>query len=123
MNTSTGTIDVESGTVRLLDSFTNDGTVIITAGSTLDVGNYLQSGTGTLEVQLGGPPASGQFGILTVGTATLAGTLQVDLVNGYGGNPGDVFPIFTYRSRMGNFDNLILPPGAAWDASIGTVSF
>ena len=56
-------------------------------------------------------------------TATLAGTLEVDLANGYGGNPGDVFTILSSGSRVGDFDNLILPPGAAWDASIGTVSF
>jgi hypothetical protein len=80
--------------------------------------------SGTLDVQLGSPPAGRQYGSLTVyGTATLAGTLQVDLVNGYGGNPGDVFTISTFGSRMGDFDNLNLPPGAAWNASTGTVSF
>jgi hypothetical protein len=124
-NNSTGTIDVESGTIRLSDSFTNSGTLIIAAGTTFQVGGaYTQSGTtGKLDVQLGGPPASGQFGQLVVGaTATLAGTLQVDLVNGYGGNPGDVFKILTYGSVMGNF-NPILPPGAVWDVDMGTVSF
>jgi hypothetical protein len=125
VNNRDGRIDVESGTLHLLDSFTNDGTVIIAAGMTFQVGGtYTQNGTGTLEVQLGGSPASGLFGKLVVGgTATLAGTLQVDLVNGYGGNPGDVFTILTFGSRMGDFDNLLLPPGAAWDASTGTVSF
>jgi hypothetical protein len=124
-NSSTGTIDVESGTLRLIDSFTNDGTVIIAAGATFQVfGNYTQGGTGTLDVQLGGNPASGQFGKLIVGgTATLAGTLQVDLVNGYGGNPGDAFTILTFGSRVGDFDNLNLPPGAAWDVNTGKVSF
>jgi hypothetical protein len=108
----------------LLGSFTNDGTVIIAAGMILRVtGDYTQSMSGTLDVQLGGT-ASGQFGRLTVyGTASLAGTLQVDLVNGYGGNPGDVFTILSSGSRVGDFDNLILPPGAAWDVSTGTVSF
>jgi outer membrane autotransporter protein len=100
--------------------------VIIAAGATLRVnGNYTQSATGTLDVQLGGPPPSGQFSKLIVGgTATLAGTLQVDLVNGYGGNPGDVFTILTFGSRMGDFnDPPILPPGAVWDVNTGTVRF
>jgi hypothetical protein len=126
VNNRGGTIDVESGTLDLLDSFTNDGTVIIAAGTTMRVdGNYTQDGTtGTLEVQLGGPPASGLFGKLVVGSmATLAGTLQVDLVGGYGGRPGDVFTVLTYRSRMGDFDPPILPPGAVWDVNRGTVSF
>jgi hypothetical protein len=125
VNNSGGTIDVESGTVRLNDSFTNSGTVILAPGTILEVDqNYTQSGAGTLDVQLGGAPASGQFGKLVVGsTATLAGTLQVDLVNGYGGNPGDVFTILAASARIGDFDNPILPPGAVWDVTTGTVSF
>src|SRR5262249_14181503 len=69
----------------LAGSFTNAGTVIIAPGMLLRVtGDYTQSTSGTLDVQLGGTPASRQYGSLTVyGTATLAGTLQVDLVNGY----------------------------------------
>jgi len=55
-------------------------------------------------------------------TATLAGTLEVDLANGYGGNPGDVFTIVT-GSPVGDFDNTNLPPGALWDVTTGTVSF
>jgi hypothetical protein len=86
-------------------------------------GTYTQSGTGTLEVQLGGPPASALFGKLVVGSATLHGTLQVDLVNGYVGIPDDVFRILTAGSVMGDFDNLVLPPGAVWDVSTGTVRF
>jgi hypothetical protein len=126
LNNSGGTIDVESGTLDLLDLLTNNGTVIIAAGATMRVeGNYTQDGTtGKLEVQLGGPPASGLFGQLVVGSmATLAGMLQVDLVNGYGGNQGDVFRILIYLSRQGDFDNLSLPPGAVWDVNTGTVSF
>jgi hypothetical protein len=124
VNTSTGTIDVESGNVFLTDSFTNDGAVIIAAGMTFQVGGtYTQNGTGTLEVQLGGAPASGQFGKLVAGSTTLHGTLQVDLVNGYGGGPDDVFRILTAGSLMGDFDNLILPPGAVWDVNTGTVRF
>jgi hypothetical protein len=124
VNTGTGTIDVESGKLFLTDSFTNDGTVIIAAGMTFQVGGpYTQSGTGTLEVQFGGPPASGLFGKLVLGSATLHGTLQVDLVNGYGGIAGDVFRILTAGSVMGDFDNLILPPGAVWDVNTETVSF
>jgi hypothetical protein len=53
-------------------------------------GNYTETGTGTLEVQLGGSSASGQFGRLIVnGAATGGGTLTVSLVNGYSGTTGD----------------------------------
>jgi hypothetical protein len=111
----------------LQGSFTNDGTVIITAGylRTLRVtGDYTQSMSGTLDIELGSSPVDRQYGLLTVyGTATLAGTLQVDLVNGYGGNPGDVFGILTFGSLVADFDNVILPPGAVRDALTGTVRF
>jgi hypothetical protein len=104
---------------------TNNGTVILTAGTTLRVdGDYTQSGTGTLDVQFGGTPASGQFGKLVVGgTATLAGTLRVDLVSPDAGMPGAVYTILTYGSGLGDFDNVILPPGAGWDVNTGTVTF
>jgi hypothetical protein len=113
----------------LQGSFTNAGTAVIAPGMNFRVaGDYTQSMGGTLDVQLGGPPASRQYGSLTVsGTATLAGTLQVDLVSGYGGNPGDAFTILNFGARVGDFDNQILPPGAAWAVDdqhrTGTVTF
>ena len=86
-------------------------------------GNYLQGPTGTLEVQLGDVPASGQFGLLVVDNqATLNGALQIDLVNGYPGNPGDTFTIVTFGSRSGDFTTLNLA-GGTWNPDDGTVSF
>jgi hypothetical protein len=113
----------------LLDSFTNAGTVIIAPGMTLRVtGDYTQIMSGTLDVPLGGPPASRQYGWLTVyGTATLAGMLQIDVVNSYGGNPGDEFTILSFGSRVADFDNQSLRAGAAWAVDdqqrTGTVTF
>jgi hypothetical protein len=105
VNSSRGTIDVEIGTLNLTDSFTNDGTVIIAAGTTLRVGGtYTQGASGTLAVQIGGPPQSGQFGQLNVsGQAALAGTLLVRLTNGYVPQTGDNFTIVTYASHSGSF--------------------
>jgi hypothetical protein len=119
-----GTVNINVNTT-LAGSLSNSGTLTIGPGATLTVSdNYTQGSAGTLDVQLGGSPASGQFGKLAVsGTATLAGTLQVDLVNGYGGNLGDVFTILTFGSRTGDFDNFNLPPGAIWDPNAGTARF
>jgi hypothetical protein len=104
--------------------FTNAGNLTLGPGSTFRVtGNYLQGPTGTLEVQLGGVPASGQFGQLVVDhQVTLNGTLQMDLVNGYPGNPGDTFPVVTFGSRSGDFTTLSLA-GGTWNPEDGTVSF
>jgi hypothetical protein len=118
-----GTVNINVDTT-LAGSVSNSGTVAIGPGATLTVtGNYTQVSAGTLDVQLGGNPESGQFGMLAVnGTATLAGTLQVELVNSYPGNPGDTFTILT-GSRTGDFGTLDVPPGAVWDVSTGTVGF
>jgi hypothetical protein len=85
-------------------NFTNLGSLTVGLGSTFGVsGNFTQGAAGTLDLQLDGTSA-GQFGTLAVtGTATLAGTLQDTLVNGYGPMPGDAFPILTYGARSGDF--------------------
>jgi hypothetical protein len=119
-----GTVQVQSGTISLTGNFTNTGNLTLGPGSLFRVtGNYSQGPSGTLEVQLGDVPASGQFGQLVVtGQATLDGTLQIDLVNGYMPNPGDTFTIVTFGSRSGDFTTLNLS-GGTWDPDNGTVSF
>jgi hypothetical protein len=124
-NAAAGNFTVQNGrNFTTAGDFTNTGNLILGPGSTFRVtGNYLQDPSGTLEVQLGDVPASGQFGQLVVDQqATLDGTLQMDLVNGYAGNPGDTFPIVTFGSRSGDFTNLNLA-GGTWNPDDGTVSF
>jgi hypothetical protein len=74
-------------------------------------GDYRQTSTATLEIQLGGTPDTGLFGQLHVGgDALLDGTLALTLVNGYTPTSGDTFQILTYGSRNGTtFANP--PPG------------
>ena len=69
--------------------FIHSGSLTVGAGSTLTVsGNYTQTSAGTLNTQLGGTPASGQFGQLAVtGTATLAGAFNLTLANGFTPQP------------------------------------
>jgi hypothetical protein len=46
-------------------------------------------------------------------TATLAGVLNVSLINGFVPLPGDTFMVMTYASRTGTFlDKLPVGPGA-----------
>ncbi len=56
----------------------NNGTISIGAGDTVAAsGTVTQTTSGTLDIQLGGPPASGLYGSLSsTGSATLAGTLE-----------------------------------------------
>jgi hypothetical protein len=80
--------------------FNNAGHLTLGPGSTLSVtGSYTQAGTGTLEVQIGGSPASGLFGRLDVSAvANLDGTLAVTLI-GYTPTSGDTYAVLTFGSR------------------------
>jgi hypothetical protein len=124
-NAAVGSFTVQNGrNFTTAGDFTNTGNLTLGPGSMFRVtGNYIQDPTGTLEVQLGDVPASGQFGQLVVSNqATLNGTLQIDLVNGYPGNPGDTFTIVTFGSRSGDFTTLNLA-GSTWNPDDGTVRF
>lgn len=63
--------------------------------------------------QIGGTGA-GQFGQLTAtGTASLAGTLDVDLTGGFQPGAGDNFTFLSANSVAGQFSSIadITPPG------------
>jgi hypothetical protein len=77
----------------------------LTVGGALTVqGDYTQGATGTLNVQIGGTPASGPFGQLAVqGTANLAGTFNASLVNGFIPTHGQDFKVMTFASASGTF--------------------
>ncbi|HWB12842.1 MAG TPA: DUF4214 domain-containing protein [Pirellulales bacterium] len=88
-------------------------------------GNFTQSATGTLDVQLGGTPASGHFGqIAATGTATFAGMLRSEFTNGYTPTAGDNFTVATYASTTGSFGAIDLAetPTVAYSANVGTSS-
>ncbi|MGE0758449.1 MAG: LamG-like jellyroll fold domain-containing protein, partial [Pirellulaceae bacterium] len=81
----------------------------------LDItGNYVQGPDATLLLELAGrDPDVPQFDRLRVtGTASLAGTLRVELLNEFEPTPGDTFPVVSSALRSGQFDQLQLPaPG------------
>jgi hypothetical protein len=111
--TNFNNLATNGGTFSLLDgavlsptgNFTNNGTFTLGVGSTLTIGGtYTQGGAGVLNVQIGGPPDSGQFGQLSSGgTANLAGTFGVSLANGFAPAPGDDFQVLTFASKNGDF--------------------
>jgi hypothetical protein len=66
-------------------------------------GNYTQTSSGALNLELGGT-SSGQFDRLVVsGAATLGGTLNVSLINGFLPAPPQSFHVLTFASRSGDF--------------------
>jgi hypothetical protein len=110
-----GSFTIKNGrNFTTVGDFTNNGTLGVGSGSIFTVtGNYTQGSGGTLEVQIGGPPASGQFGQLAVtGTARLAGTLTVSLIDPFMPDPGDGFAFMTFASATGTC-SVNLPLGAS----------
>ena len=130
LTSNTGQIDLQDGAAVAISNsfsntgFTNSGTITLGPAATMNIhGPFTQSGV--LDIQLGGTPASGQFGSLTAtGAATLGGTLQVSVVNGYSPTPGDGFTVVSYPSSTGAFSSFSLPTGQpfAFQPSVNATS-
>jgi hypothetical protein len=74
-------------------------------------GSYTQTSAGTLSIEIGGTNAGTDFDQLVVtGAATLDGTLNVSLINGFVPDPGTTFTIMTFASYSGAFATLNFDP-------------
>src|SRR5690606_14589335 len=83
-------------------------------------GDYTQQSASVLEIQLGGTTAGTEYDQLTVtGTATIAGTLNVSMIDGFIPQVGDSFTVLPYGSRSGGFNALTLPDGYRWGIDYG----
>lgn len=87
------------------------GSGIVAPGNSTGVltvnGNYTQESGGVLNIEIGGPaPGSGYDRIALSGKATIAGTLNLSLVNGYKPTVGQTFAIITSISESGNFSTI-----------------
>jgi uncharacterized protein YhjY with autotransporter beta-barrel domain len=72
-------------------------------------GNYEQSGSGSLEVKLGGTSVDSFDRVLVSGTATLDGTLYVSQANGFVPDVGNTFRVLTSTGRTGEFAGFFDP--------------
>lgn len=72
-------------------------------------GTYTQTAAGALGLDLGGT-AAGEFDRLvvngTAGAASLAGTVNLSLINGFVPAVGNSFPVLAYGSRSGKFTTM-----------------
>ena len=74
------------------------------AGMLTISGDYTQTSTGVLSLKIGGYNAGTDFDQLNVtGTATLDGTINISLLNGFMPAPGDGFQILTFGAVTGDF--------------------
>ena len=109
---SGGNLNIQGGTLAgtgaVNASVTNAGQVIPggtgAAGLLTINGNYMQTATGSLDIELGGTTAGSQYDQLAVsGTASLGGQLNVSLINSFQPVLGNAFQVVTFTSYAGNF--------------------
>jgi hypothetical protein len=102
-----------NGPGAIAANVTNAGT--ITPGEAVGVGgtdtlyitgNYTQTGTGVLNFDIAGELPSYYNYLSIIGTATLAGTVNVTLLNGYMPPPNTGPTLMAYHSLQGQFDTL-----------------
>ena len=92
-----------AGVIRPGDS---PGILTISGG-----GTYTQSSTGALDILIGGTTLGTQFSQLNVvGPASLGGSLNVSLANGFNPAVGNSFTILTSTAISGTFATVSLPP-------------
>ncbi len=101
-----------SGTITVTNSgsMVRPGDVLSggTTGTLAINGNYTQTSNGKLEIDLGGTTQGTTYDLLAVGhTASLAGTLDVKLLNGFSPTVGEQFNILTYKTLSGGFDSVV----------------
>jgi hypothetical protein len=81
----------------------NGGTLAVRGLVAID-GDYFQTATGTLAVRIGGLQAGTDYDQLAVnGLAALGGTLDVQLVNGFQPQFGDLFQPLLFAQGSGTF--------------------
>jgi len=105
--TNRGTVQAGGGGYLSISNFApNAGLIAVGAGGTASVNGAFNAGTGTVSINIGGTAAS-QFGHLTIsGPATLGGTLNLAVVNGFSPAVGNTFPVETFGSHIGQFTTI-----------------
>ncbi len=112
---SQDTLLITGGSLTTSENLSNSGTITVAPHITVTAGSFTQTSTGILDIQLGGSPSSGAFGLVDVaGAATLAGTLQANLVSGYAPSTTDTFTPIEFASQSGSFSTNSLPSGSAY---------
>jgi hypothetical protein len=107
-----GLLDLQAGLLSgsgiIQGSVQNAGAIAVggsgAAGELIISGNYVQTATGELDIDLGGIHSGTDYDQLAIGgTATLDGTLNVNLINGFQPIVGDSFAVLIFGSRSGDF--------------------
>jgi RHS repeat-associated protein len=126
-NDAGGILELLNGARATLgQSLENAGTLVL-SGTLPIKGAYQQDSSGSLEVDLYGPPQTGAFGqISATGAATLGGTLDISVPNGYTPSAGASYPVLLFGSENGNFatiTGLSLGRSQVWQTALNPTDF
>jgi hypothetical protein len=107
------TIQINGGTLTgsgtIVGNVTNGGTFTPGGDGTIGTvniqGSYTQTSSGTLKIDVGGTTSGTDDQVNVTGAATLGGTLNVNIVNGFAPTRGStlVTQVMTFGSRSGDF--------------------
>jgi phage baseplate assembly protein gpV len=137
---NTGILEAKTGTLSFTRALLNDTSGTIRGSSTIDIsaatftnygsftpgtspgflvvnGNYSQTDTASLNIELGGTVAGTQYDRLMVfGNSQLNGTLNISFINGFFPQIGDQFEVLFFTGRSGEFSSMNYPdPGIGKD--------
>ena len=113
--TGGGTFNLQGGTLTgsgtITANVTNNALIEVggagATGTLTITGNYTQTTLGTLRLEIAGLVAGTEFDRLVVsGSSTLAGTLDLQFINGFDPAVGNAFQIMTFASRVNQFTNV-----------------
>jgi len=128
-NTVAGTVNISGGMLSgggtLIADVNNSGGILATGdspGILSIVGNYTQGASAIFQAELAGASTAGvDYDLLSVtGTATLDGTLDIQLFGGFSGNDGDQFDIISSSDVIGDFASINAPANPVFTASADT---
>ena len=105
-----GFIDVANAGI----AFTNAGVMAPghSPGTITIRGDFVQTASGKLAVEIGGTRPGTDFDLLDIsGRATLAGAIELDLLNNFLPPAGGSFDVVNSVSLVGDFQSVILPSG------------
>jgi hypothetical protein len=116
------------GTGTIVGNVTNNGGTVSPGASpgTLTIsGNYVQGPAGVLSMDIAGPLAGVEYDQLLVsGTATLDGTLNTSLINGFVPVSGQTFTFIEAAGGItGTFATINQPVGALFNSFYGLTTF
>jgi hypothetical protein len=121
---STIGVDVEnSGRLEVGATPTEVALDLTEAGNATISGNFSQGDTGVFGIELGGLVQANEFDVLNItGTARLEGMLEVELIDGFVPDIGNMFQILTAGSVIGTFNPVnALDGGNLFDVDVSVL--